>query len=202
MAAVIGVTGGVGSGKTTFVRELVRLGAKAVDADILSRDLVNQDETIRLDLKAEFGGDLFGTDGRLKRRELAVRVFSDPLKVQALNLIIWPALLHRVGIALSGLRQKYPDLPAVLDMAVLFESGADSLVDRTVLVVAPKNQRIRRLALERGWSSLEAEIRMRSQMTDAEKRKRADVVVRNTGSVDLLRRRAAFLHKKWVLPAS
>jgi dephospho-CoA kinase len=202
MAGVIGVTGGAGSGKTTFVKELVRLGARAVDADALARDILDHDGALRLDLKREFGPDLFEADGRLQRRELALRAFSDPLKVQALNQLVWPVLLQRVRSALSELRRKHPDSATVLDMAVLFESGAESLVDKTVVVIAPKKRRIQRLVSERGWSHPEAEMRMRFQMPDAEKRKRADFVVKNDGSLDGLRRHAESVYKKLVLAAS
>ena len=177
---MIGVTGGVGSGKTAFVHELVSLGAKAVDADALAGEIVDGDDRVRRGLKREFGADFFDQDRGLKRRELANKAFSEPRGARALNRIVWPSLLKRLRSELTVLRNEGPDAVIVLDMAVLLESGAEGMVDRIVVVEAPKEERIRRLAVQRGWSRQEAEMRMRFQMPDAEKEKRPTLWFRTT----------------------
>jgi len=196
---VIGVTGGVGSGKTTFSRELAKQGASWVDADAMAKNLLDEDPRLPQALRKEFGPDMFDASGRLQRRRLARQIFSDPLKVLALNRIMWPPLLERIRETLSAIRERDPLAVAVLDMAVLFESGADVLTDQTVLVCASRKKRMEWVSKKRGWSRGEFRLRMQNQFTDREKCALADVVVRNQGSVQDLRRKARDFFRPFVL---
>jgi dephospho-CoA kinase len=180
---VIGVTGGVGSGKTSFVRELVRLGAVMLDADRIARRLVNDDPVIREGLRTAFGDDVFDASGILKRKELAARVFADPAQLKVLNGIVWPALVSEIGRAILEHRESGCSAPMVVDMAVLYEAGCEHLFDAVVAVVAPLEKRFEWLSGSRGWDESEIRRRMASQIDAGEKSRRAFRTVRNEGNL-------------------
>jgi len=196
MGVVVGVTGGVGSGKTAFATELARLGARSVDADELAKELVDNDRDIRKRLRTEFGSSTFGAGGHLKRRALAKRVFNDGTAYKVLNRIVWPRLLELLHVRLEGMRHDCPDKLIVLDMAVLFESGAEILVDKTVLITARLDKRIRWLSRARGWTRDDSIAVVRNQMDDAELRRRADFVIENAGTQSNLKRQAGVFYRR------
>ena len=189
-APVIGVTGGIGSGKTAFVRQLVGLGAVMLDADRIARRLVDEDPDIREGLKKAFGEDVFDASGILKRRELAARVFSDPAELKKLNGIVWPALVRDIGRAVREHRESGCSAPLVVDMAVLYEAGCERLFDAVVSVEAPLPKRFEWLARSRGWDEAEIRRRMASQMDVGEKSKRAYRTVHNDGNLNDLQVKA------------
>jgi len=183
---VIGITGGVGSGKTAFVRELVRLGAVMLDADRIARRLVNGDPDVREALRNAFGEDVFDASGILRRKELAARVFGDPARLNTLNAIVWPALVREIGLAVREHRDSGCAAPLVVDMAVLYEAGCERLFDAVVSVEAPLEKRFKWLSESRGWDEDEIRRRMASQMDVGEKSGRADRTVRNDGDLQAL----------------
>lgn len=187
---VIGITGGMGSGKTTFVKELAAMGARVVDADSLAKKIIEENASVRYELKKTFGSDVFDSDGHLKRRLLAQKAFAGRLRCRRLNRIVWPRLIQQLRTEIGSIQKRHPDAWIVLDMAVLFESGADALVDRTVTVSALKETRTARVKRKLGLSVKEINQRMRMQMPDSEKRKRADTVIRNNDSILQLRQKA------------
>jgi dephospho-CoA kinase len=180
---VIGITGGVGCGKTAFVRELGRLGAVTLDADRIARRLVDLDPAIRGRLRDAFGEGVFDSSGNLQRKELASRVFSDPVQLKALNGIVWPALVLEIGRAVRGHRKGGGSIPLVVDMAVLYEAGCESLFDAVVAVEAPLEKRFQWLSGSRGWDEEEIRRRMASQMAVGEKSGKAFRIVRNSGDL-------------------
>jgi len=192
---VVGITGGVGSGKSTFVRELARLGARVVDADRIAKRLIDEDAGVRRSLRKEFGTCIFDKRNRLRRRVLARKAFSNPILYRKLNQIMWPPMIRRIKASIQTGSGKKESV-VVLDMAVLFESGAGGLTDKTVVICAARERRIRWAMQERGWSREETIQRMQFQLEDREKCRRADVVVRNTGSIGMLKKKAAnFYHQ-------
>lgn len=194
---IIGVTGGAGSGKTTFVRLLHQLGADTLDVDDLARRLVEDSPDIRRALRRAFGDRFFNPDGSLRRRELGRMVFSDPSRLDKLNRIVWPPMLDLLKAEIHLWRSEHPSGILAADMAVLFEAGAEPLFDRTVLVTAPETVRAHRLRLQRKWDDHEIRGRMRSQLTDTEKSRRADAVVPNPGPAETLERHARSLMDAW-----
>jgi dephospho-CoA kinase len=180
---VIGVTGGVGSGKTAFARELERLGAKVLDADRIARRLVDEDQPVREGLRKAFGAGVFDASGNLKRSELAERVFSDPAQLQLLNGVIWPAMIRVIETAIREHRESDDPAPLVVDMAVLYEAGCERLFDAVVAVEAPLEKRVQRLSVSRGWDETNIRRRMSSQMDVREKSQKADWTVQNDGTL-------------------
>jgi dephospho-CoA kinase len=187
---VIGVTGGIGCGKTAFVSALGRLGARTVDADALAKRLVDCDPCVRAALVSAFGNGAFDAHGRLKRKELADLVFSDASKLKTLNGIVWPPLIEAIRAEILKFENGETRAPIAVDMAVLFESGCESLFDVVIAVEAPLEKRIQWLSRSRGWDEKEIRMRMNAQMDVHEKSNQADWIVENGGDLRSLARKA------------
>ena len=193
---VIGVTGGVGSGKTVFARELERLGAKVLDADRIARRLADEDLLVREGLRKAFGAGVFDPLGNLKRSELAELVFSNPAKLRVLDGIIWPALIDDIETAIRKQRESGDPAPLVVDMAVLYEADCEKLFDAVVAVEAPLEKRVQWLSVSRGWDENKIRRRMSSQMDIREKSQKADWTVQNDGTLQDLALKAHSVYRE------
>jgi dephospho-CoA kinase len=192
---IIGVTGGVGSGKSTFARELAQLGCRLLDVDVVAWELTETHKEIRSALRATFGDAYFDSSGALKRRALGNLVFSNADELEKLNRIVFPVLLGTVHKQIQEWRESFVPLIGVVDMAILFEANVAEWCDRVVVVTASYENRKRRLAASRGWDEDEIVARIRSQLPVEEKIRRADEVVPNDGSVESLRKRAVEFYR-------
>lgn len=190
LVQIIGVTGGVGSGKSTFARELERLGACLLDADAVARELMETRTDIQFALRETFGGTYFDASGALKRRDLGKLVFTHPDELEKLNQIVWPALLDKIQTQIKAWRASSRFLIGVVDMAILFEAGVADWFDQVVVVTASTKNRKQRLKTSRGWRHDEIESRITAQLSEPEKILRADLVVQNDGPLDALLKHA------------
>lgn len=177
----VGLTGGIGSGKSTVARALVDRGAHLLDADQLARELLAPDSAVLDEVAAAFGGDILDTQGRLDRRALADRVFTDPERREVLDRILHPRInaLERERAAAIGAR--FPKAVVVYEAPLLVESGAHRAVDRVAVVdVTPERQWQR--AIERG-DRPEEQIRaiMEAQCSREKRLRFADDVLDNDG---------------------
>lgn len=191
-AILVGITGGIGSGKSEVCRIFQRLGASVLSADELARNLMETRPDIRRQLKSAFGSTVYKSDGTLNRTLLANIVFSDKEKKTLLDSIVHPHVLKE----LKRLRRHYTSRPSVqvVEAALIYESGAEGLFDYIIVVDANEEARIRRV-MQRDGSSRKAVLqRIRSQMDQVEKITRADFVVRNNGDLDSLQRKVRFLY--------
>jgi dephospho-CoA kinase len=170
---VVGLAGGVGSGKSTVAALFRKWGARVVDADAIGHGVLG-DPALRRRLVRTWG-ELVLRDGRIDRAALSRRVFQSPRSVARLNRMVHPAILRRIRRELRAARGW-----VVLDAALLFETGLDRLCDRVVFVDAPLGLRIRRTA-GRGWEPGELRRRERFQWRVAYKKKKADYVLNNAG---------------------
>lgn len=193
---VVGITGGVGSGKTEVAGEFENLGASVIDADEIARELVDKNQSIRKALNKRFGPDVFDTQGRLKRRELGRIVFSDTEKLQQLNGIIRLPLISEIKRRILRFQKKDPDVIVAVDMAIIFEAEIESLFDTIIVVTAPEEKRIQWLSDERGWSPEEISARIQAQMDVRTKAERADFIIENTGNVKELHRKARDIYTR------
>jgi len=187
---IVGVTGGVGSGKTTFVRFLKQLGAETVDVDALARDLIDGSETIQAALRSQFGGMIFTSDDVLDRAKLGRTVFSDRVQLEALNQIVWPELLEELRLKIAHYRKMKPHRLVVFDMAILVESDSMQFFDEVLVIVAPREARVQRLMKSHGWDREMIQNRMQSQMSDEEKIRFADSVIHNQRDINTLEDKA------------
>lgn len=182
---VVGLTGGIGVGKTTAAEILAGLGAVIVDCDQLGRDVAQSTGSAFGGIVERFGSEIVGEDGELDRAALASVVFNDAAALADLNGITHPAIDAEIARAIGGAE---PDATVVLDMAVLVESelGAGQY-ERVLVIESPLEQRLSRLADQRGMVPEDAKARIASQASDEERRAVADDVVVNDGDRDGLR---------------
>jgi dephospho-CoA kinase len=174
----IGLTGGIGAGKSAVAALLARHGALVIDADAVAREVVEPGSRGLAAVVAEFGSGIRDTDGRLDRARLAAIVFADDEARRRLNAIVHPLVAQRTAELMAAAR---PDAVVVHDVPLLAENGLAGHYNLVLVVEAGEETRLTRLA-ERGLPAGEARARMATQATDAERRAVADVVIRNDGS--------------------
>jgi dephospho-CoA kinase len=178
----IGLTGGVGVGKSTVAALLEKRGARIIDADQLAREVVQPGTGGLEAVVARFGGRVVSPDGRLDRAALAEIVFADPAARADLNAIVHPLVRQR---ARKLMADAPPGTVIVYDVPLLVENKLADDFDAVVVVEAPFELRIARL-IERGLSEAQARARMASQATDAQRRAIANYVLINDGSTEAL----------------
>lgn len=183
---LIGLTGGIASGKSVVALQLADLGAVVVDADVLAREVVEPGTSGLASIVAEFGPSVLTANGALDRAALGAIVFSDPSKREILNGITHPAIWARARELFDAAVAKDPDAIIVYDVPLLSEAAADRPMrfDLIVVVQASVETRIERMVSGRAMSRAEAESRLRAQATDEDRLKIADVVIDSDGSIE------------------
>jgi dephospho-CoA kinase len=175
----IGLTGGIGAGKSTVATRLRELGATIIDADRVAREVVEPGTDGLAAVIEAFGPQVLLPDGQLDRPALGRVVFSDPEKLAQLNAIVHPLIGERTQALIDAAP---PDAVLVHDIPLLVENQLSSGFDLVIVVDAPEPERIRRLVADRGMTEDEAVSRIRAQAGDAERRKVADVWIDNSGT--------------------
>jgi len=183
---VIGVTGGIGSGKSTFVKVLEELGCQIIKADDLGKELVDSDEQVRSDLRESFGDSIFDNQGKLMRRDLGRLVFSAPEALEKLNDLIQQPLLRKIKLSIQEFLKKNSDTPVVLDMATLMETHASDFCDQIVVITAPIEKRNQWLLQSKGWTEQEIHDRIQSKTSYYDKIQQANVVIENDQTIESL----------------
>jgi len=180
----IGVTGGIGSGKSTVSQRLQDLGAVIIDADKVAREIVEPGQPALKELDAAFAGVL-NEDGTLNRAELARQAFATPEATEKLNSITHPRIRERTNALFAQAEQAGEDV-VVYDMPLLIENGETSRVDHVLVVDAPDEVRVRRLVESRGLDESDAKARIKAQIDRDSRLAAADTVMDNGGTVDEL----------------
>lgn len=180
----IGVTGGIGSGKSTVSQRLQDLGAVIIDADKVAREIVEPGQPALKELDAAFAGVL-NEDGTLNRAELARQAFATPEATEKLNSITHPHIRERTNALFAQAEQAGEDV-VVYDMPLLIENGETSRVDHVLVVDAPDEVRVRRLVESRGLDESDAKARIKAQIDRDSRLAAADTVMDNGGTVDEL----------------
>ncbi len=180
---MVGLTGGIGAGKSAVATRLAGHGAVIVDADQLAREVVDVGTPGLAAVVAEFGSDVLAADGSLDRSRLGALVFADAAARARLNAIVHP-LVARRGAEIAAAAPA--GAVVVHDVPLLVENGLASAYDVVVVVLAPEEVRIRRLGQTRGMSPEQARERMAAQATDQQRRAVADVILDNSGTLDRL----------------
>jgi dephospho-CoA kinase len=176
----IGLTGGIGSGKSTVAQLLGARGAAFVSADLVGHRSYRKGTPTYERLVEAFGDEIIGADGEIDRQKLGRRVFADPEERRRLNDIVWPAMAEMMARDLDEFRAKGTQV-TVLEAAILLEAGWQWLVDEVWVVVATTQTAIGRLEAA-GMDREHAEARIRSQLSNEERIFQADVVIENNGS--------------------
>lgn len=175
---IIGLTGLTGAGKSTVARKLMAYGCYHIDADIIARDVINNDENVKNKLKERFGDEVIGEDGTTDRPLLAEKAFADEESTNALNDITHPAVTEKIrqiidekkALGYSGI---------IIDAIALFESGENELCDFTAVVTAPVDVRLERIMARDGLTLEKAMERISAQKDESFFTKRANFIIWN-----------------------
>lgn len=186
---LVGLTGGIGSGKSTFAALLAERGAIVIDADKLGHDALRPGEPAWHSVVGQFGEEVLAANGLdIDRKVLGRIVFGDPGKLAALNAIVHPVIGRSLADALEPLRGT--DEVVVVDAALIVEMGLAEILDKLIVVTAPRGSRAERLRRDRGMSEKDVAARLLAQAPEEELVRRADIVIENRGSREALAREA------------
>lgn len=180
---VIGLTGGIASGKSTVSSMLQEKGIRVVDADHIARVVVDVGEPAYNQIVEEFGIEILKEDKTINREKLGTIIFSDENKRQTLNSIVHPAVRKEMLKQVEEEKSKQSNA-VVLDIPLLFESKLTHIVDKTLLVYVDQETQMKRLMKRNGYNEEEAKMRMDSQLPLYEKRELSDYIIDNNGSIE------------------
>jgi dephospho-CoA kinase len=196
---VVGLIGGIGSGKSLVAAAMARHGARVVAGDRLGHEALLQPH-LRDQVVRRWGRQVLDASGAVDRQKLGAIVFADPRERRALEALSFPWIEWRLGEEVAAAAAD-PGVPLiVVDAAILLEAGWNKWCDRIVYVHAPRHLRLQRVAGQRGWSAKEVEARERAQFSLTDKVRRAEVAVDNSGSPEETARQVDDLLRRWGLP--
>lgn len=187
---IVGLTGGVASGKSAVSKIFKEEGATIIDADQIARELVQPHTPTWNELRRVFGKGILDKDESINRKKLATKVFSDPEQGELLNRILHPRIKAEIDRRVKEIGQKTPEALIVIDAALLVEKGDYREMDKVIVITSTERQQIERLRKREGADPEEARRILASQMATEEKIKVADFVIRNEGSLEETKRRA------------
>lgn len=189
----IGLTGGIGSGKTAMGRMLAELGATVIDADKVAHAVYQPGAPAYDDVVQAFGREILAPDGTIDREKLGPIVFADPAALKRLNAIVHPRTFDRMRQMVAEIRARGERKPIVIEATVLIEANWQPLFDEIWLVTAPRERVIERIERDRGMKRAQTEARIKAQLSDQERRKHATRVIENYGTLEELRARVKAL---------
>lgn len=185
----IGLTGGIGSGKSTVTKVLAELGAPIIDADKVGHAIYEPGGPAYADMIAAFGEGILAPDHTIDRKKLGPIVFADPGALKRLNSIVHPKMFTRMREMVAAMRAAGERKPIVVEAAILIEANWQPLFDEIWLVVTSREQVLARIERDRGMAREQTEARIRTQLPDEERRKHATIVITNDGTIDQLQAR-------------
>lgn len=195
---IIGLTGGIASGKSTVSALFVREGAALVDADVIAREVMLPGHPVLAAAVQAFGDRILRADGSLDRTALGDIVFRDPEALQTLNSLTHPAIRKEIRLRMEALEQEDSRRLVIVDIPLLYESGLDTLFEQVIVVYVPRRVQLARL-MERNEMTLgQAEDRIASQMDIELKRRRATYVIDNSRSLEATEHQVAALRDRLV----
>jgi dephospho-CoA kinase len=190
---LVGLTGGIASGKSTVSAMLAELGAEVIDADHIARQVVMPGTPAWCKIREHFGPGVLHPDGQLDRQALADIVFADKSKLALLNEITHPAIFARIADRLEAHHDQ--DVVVILDAALLIEAGLAEGVDVVIVIHSPREIQVERLAAK-GVGQTDARNRIASQLEPEKRLARADIVIDNSGSLEDLGRQVDKIWKE------
>lgn len=196
MGQIIGITGGIASGKSTVSLYLQELGFTIVDADLASRAVVEPGEEAYHQVVKAFGEDILLTDGNIDRVKLGSIIFNDQEKRLLLNGIVHPAVRNWMRVKTEAALASGEET-VFMDIPLLFESKLTFMVDKTLLIYVDEQVQLERLMNRNGLSETEALARINSQMPLADKKALADAVIDNNGDINETKRQVKTILSEW-----
>lgn len=192
---LIGITGGIASGKTEVAKVFQKKGAIVLSGDEIGKDVVEKNPALLKKLIKTFGKEILDSKKRLKRKKLGEIAFSSYPLTKKLNEIVHPYLLKNLKLKINNLKRKKHKGVVVIDAALIVEWGLEKDLDYLIFVDCPEKERIKRLIQKKTYTKKEAEQRIKAQLPEAEKRKRADFIINNKEGLKELRKKANSLWK-------
>ena len=189
----VGLTGGIGSGKTTVADHFCRLGIDIIDADEIVHKISTPGNQAFDQIEQVFGDEILNNDGSINRQKLRETVFSDKNRRRQLEAILHPAVRAAMQHAITDVKSPY----CILVIPLLVETGFDNLVDRVLVVTAEHNKRIEWIKKRSALTTEQIESIMTAQASDEQRRKIADDIIENTGSLDSLHDQVEILDQKY-----
>lgn len=193
---VLGIVGGIGSGKSLVAELLSRRGGWLINADALGHEALTDPDIKRL-VTARFGADILDQHGAIVRKRLGKKVFTDRAELRALEALVFPFIKRCILEEMERGRREPSVTFIVLDAAVMFEAGWSQACDKVIFVDAPREVRLARLQERRGWDEAQFTAREAAQMSLEEKKRRADAILYNSGAVETLGRQIDGLLARW-----
>lgn len=182
---IVGLTGGISSGKSTVSSYLKQLNIPVIDADEVARKVVEPNSQGAIEIRKAFGSDVFEEDGSLNRQKLGALIFSNTENRQKLDDLLQPLIKIMILEEIEEYRQKGENM-IVLDLPLLFEKNYEKLCEEIIVVYVPKELQLERLMKRNQYTKQEALSRIDSQLSIEEKRKRATVLFDNQGTIQQL----------------
>ena len=192
---VIGLTGGIATGKSTVSAILKKAGAEIIDADRIAREVVKKGLPAYREIVENFGETVLLSNGEINRSILGDLIFNDPRKKQLLNRIVHPHVRRETNRQLKDMENSSPDTIAVLDIPLLFEAEMHKDLSEVIVVYAPEHIQVKRLMKRDNISEADAVARVRSQMPIEEKKNRATIVIDNSGTMEDTRKQTLEIFK-------
>ncbi len=195
MSFVVGLTGGIGSGKSAAAAEFERLGATVVDTDAIAHALTAAGGAAMGEIRKVFGTEVLAASGALDRDKMRARVFADPAAKKALEALLHPMIREESRRRIAGARAPY-----VIHVVPLLVESPDyrSRVDRVLVIDAPEELQVERVRSRSGLSEAEVRAIVAAQATRAQRRAAADDLIENRGTIEVLREQVAALHRKYL----
>ena len=191
---VIGLTGGIGSGKTTVADGFATLGVPLIDADLIARELVEPGQTALAEIRALFGEQCLTTEGLLDRAHIRQRIFADEALRKQLEAILHPNIYNRINELINETRAAY----CIVVIPLLLETGHQALVDRILVVTAPEDQQIKRVAARDKLSHNAINKIMRTQADRETLLAAADDIIVNSSDLETLAGQIQSLHRRYL----
>tara|TARA_B100000959_G_scaffold239312_1_gene259846 strand:+ start:2867 stop:3478 length:612 start_codon:yes stop_codon:yes gene_type:complete len=196
---LIGLTGGIASGKTMVSNMFVKLGAHLIDADVIARDVVKPDKPAWKEIVSAFGESVLDKKKEIIREKLAAEIFDAPEKRKQLEAITHPRIIEEENRRVNELRKNNKSGIIILDAALLIEAGHHNRVDKLIVVYLNKDTQIKRLRKRDSLSLTDAEKRVNSQMPLDEKVKLADYVIDNNKTIYESEKQVSEIYKKLIV---
>lgn len=194
---LVGLTGGIATGKSTVAGMFKRCGATVIDADTLAREVVQPGKPAWREIVKAFGKTVLNPDRTLNRQALGAKVFGHPAKLRQLEHIIHPRVAREQRRLTRQAARTDPNAVVIYDVPLLFEAGIDTRVDTIIVVTADRETQIARLKKRNGLSRSEALRRIKSQMPLTEKRRRADYTLSGTLPLPQLKKQVRSLYQSF-----
>jgi dephospho-CoA kinase len=195
----IGLTGGIGTGKSAVIQILGELGALVMDADKVAHTTYAPGAPAYDPVIEAFGTGIVTPEGTIDRKKLGPLVFGNPAQLKKLESIVWPATRDAIRANVLKLRREGATSPIIIEAAILIEANWTALFDEIWLVRAPHQSVLERIERQRGLKPAETEARIRAQLSDSEREKHATLIIDNNGTLEQLR---AQLEKIWAAAMS